>query len=93
MLYRGKAGYVYEVDDQAEQTKVRGIYVTGGEAAVTGAVYIPDAYEAILREIEKGNVRLLPYENLTEEQKMLNHQGIIHLLRNFPMNSRKENFF
>lgn len=93
ILYRGMSGYIYEVEAEAEKTKINGIYVTDGETRVTGTTYVPDVYEAIVREIENGNVELLPYISLTDAQKALNHEGAVYMIRSCPMNPRKELFF
>lgn len=77
LLYQGKEGYIYEVDTAAQPTKTNGIYVAGSDTEVTGKQLIPDAYQAILEEIKRGNVIFIPYESLTPEQKVLNHEGIL----------------
>ena len=44
--------------------------MTAGQAVeVASASYVPDAYEAILREIDAGAVRVKRYEDKTDEQK------------------------
>lgn len=93
VLYRGRPGWVYEVDVEAEPTKINGIYVTRGDAGVIRAHYIPDALEAIQSEIQRGAVDFLAYENTTEEQRKLNREGILRLLEDEKMSSQKRAFF
>lgn len=92
ILYRGRSGYIYITDQEAERSKINGIYICRGEAIVTEVEYIPDAYEAILKEIEIGNVNFLSFDNLSEKQKLINHQGVVHLLKNVRITQKKEMF-
>lgn len=93
ILYQGMSGWVYEVEADAEPTKIRGIYVVQGDVAVTGAVHIPDALEAIRSEIAKGSVHFLPYEELSDSQKEMNHEGMVRLFHSGSnRNPRKEAF-
>ena len=72
VLYQGKTGYVYEVEADAELTKTNGIYVTSQDVKVIGVEYVSDVYDTICDEIHKGNVEILYYEELTEEQRQQN---------------------
>lgn len=92
ILYQGKSGYIYATEQDAQASKINGIYTFQGQAKVTSPEYIPDVYEVIRREIELGHVEFLSYEELTEEQRVLNHQGIVHMIKNVPMNPVKEAF-
>ena len=93
VLYKGMSGWVYEVEAETEPTKIRGIYAVRGNAAVTGVTYIPDALQAIQREIEKGSVYFLAYEALSDRQKAMNHEGLVQLFRSGSVvSSRKEAF-
>ena len=92
-LYEGLSGYVYEVEAEAEATKIKGIYVARGDLTVAGSIQIPDALRAIREEIGKGNVCFLRYESLTEEQKKLNFDGLVQWFASeTTMNPRKINF-
>lgn len=93
ILYSGMSGYIYVVEAEAEKTKVNGIYITSGDAKVTEVHEILDVYEAITKEIEIGNVCIITYDKLTDNQKHLNHQGAVHMIRNCPMNPSREQFF
>ena len=93
LLYQGKTGYVYEVEADAEPTKINGIYVTSQDTKITAVTYIPEAYGAICNEIRKGNVEILHYEELTEEQRRLNEEGIRRWLQSEQrMHPKKEMF-
>lgn len=93
LLYRGRAGYVYEVEASAEPGKVPGIWLCREAAKVTAVRYIPDVYEAIWAEIGRGTVEFLPYERLTPEQKAHNYAGAVDYLRRFPVNTAQEAFY
>lgn len=92
ILYQGRAGYIYETEQEAEPTKVNGIYICKENAAVSKVEYISDAYDAIMEEIEKGNVEFLSYHDLTDDQKTMNHKGAVHMIQNVRMNPKKEAF-
>lgn len=94
MLYRGMSGWVYEVEVDARPGKVNGIYIVQGDATITGKTYIPDVFDAIQREITRGTVKLLAYEDTTPAQRALNREGMVRLFlseRNMP--PKKEAFF
>lgn len=92
-LYRGRSGWVYEVDVEAEPTKTRGIYVVRQDAPVTQVHAVPDALSAILDETEKGWIRLLRYEELSQEQKVLNRDGMVrYFLSGRELAPEKEQF-
>lgn len=94
VLYRGRSGWVYEVDVEAEPTKINGIFVTRGDAKVLHAHYIPDTLKAIREEIQRGAIDFLTYENTTEEQRKLNQEGIAQLLESDDkMSAQKRAFF
>lgn len=93
LLYQGRAGYVYEVEVLTESGSVPGIWLCREEAKVTTVRYIPDAYETIWKEIQKGTVEFLPYEQLSREQREQNHAGVVDFLRRFPINAAQEAFY
>jgi len=92
LLYQGISGYIYETQQEAESSKINGIYLCRSNVPITKAEYIADAYDAIVQEIEKGSVNVLPYHCLTDEQKKKNHDGIVQYLRNFSLNAKRESF-
>ena len=94
MLYQGRSGYIYQTDTTAEPTSIRGIWISRENTSVTCYKYIPDVYEAIVEEINKGTVEFLPYEKLTEDQRKLNHEGVLrYFLSGRPMNAKREAFY
>lgn len=92
ILYQGISGYIYETQQEAELSKVNGIYLCRSDAPVTKVEYVPDAYEAIQKEIEKGTVDFLSYHCLTDEQKKANHDGVVRMIRNVPLFGKREAF-
>lgn len=93
ILYRGMSGWVYEVEVEAKPGKVNGIYITQGDAKITGKTYIPDVYEVIRSEIDRGTVKLLAYGDTTQAQRELNREGIVRLfLSDRNMLPKKEAF-
>ena len=77
VLYRGRSGWIYEVDVDAVPTKINGIYVVRDNVAVVNKLYVPDVLKAIRDEIQKDNVYFLSYGDLSEEQKLINQKGMV----------------
>ena len=93
-LYQGMAGYIYEVEADAQPSKTNGIFVTYGDARVVRQIPIEDTFDAIQKEIQKGNIALLSFEELTQEQRGLNREGMKRLLRSGGnMTEKKKEFF
>jgi hypothetical protein len=68
--YAGRSGWLYTCEgDDFAQGHSPWIVKADRAVDVLSAKYIPDAYEAIAREIESGMVRVKRYEDKTEEQK------------------------
>ncbi len=84
ILYQNRSGWVYEAEADAEPGRVSGIFTTPHAVSTLSARFIPDVYQAILDEIERGNVILLSYDETTPEQRQLNQQGIAHMLQTMP---------
>ncbi len=92
-LYRGMSGWIYEVDTDAVRTKINGIYVVHNDVVVLNKMYIPDVLKAIWDETEKDKVYILPYADLSAEQKRINQDGMVQwFLSDRNMNSRKKKF-
>ena len=69
-LYAGREGWLYTCEEGNFSPGNDPWIVTSDRTVpVTSAEFIPDAYEAITREIEAGTVRVRRYEDKTEEQK------------------------
>lgn len=92
-LYDGMSGYIYETDTSAQKYRTRGIWLCSGNVNVTGSEYIPNVYQAIQKEIEKGTVVFLSYDSLTEEQREMNRQGVLSYLRQRKLPPQRESFY
>ena len=69
-LYAGKSGWLYSCEEgNYERTKIPNEFVSAQPVRVTGAAYIPDAYEAFLQEQEAGNILLLAYAHSAADTK------------------------
>lgn len=67
-LYAGKSGWLYTCGDgEYEKTEIPNEFVSAQPVRVLGAKYIPDAYEAFLREQEAGNILLLSYAHFASD--------------------------
>lgn len=93
ILYGGRPGYVYEAEADPEPGAAPGIWICREAVEVTAVRFIPDAYEAILAQMGRGRVAFVPYEALTQEQKVQNHAGAVDFLRRFPINAAQEAFY
>ena len=61
-LYAGKSGWLYFCEEgNYERTEIPNEFVSAQPVRILRAEYIPDAYEAFLREQEAGNILLLDY--------------------------------
>ncbi len=89
VLYAGRAGWVYEAEAQAEKHTINGIWLCRESCAVVKKHFVADAYEAIMKEIEKGNVEVRRYEDATEEEKALDREGMVLKLRGMRNMSEK----
>ena len=70
-LYAGRSGWLYAcaADDSFARGSSPWIVTVDHAVSVASAVFIPDVYEAILREIAAGAVRVKRYEDKTEAQR------------------------
>jgi len=68
--YAGRGGWLYACDGE-DFTQGHSPWIVKADRAVNvaSADYIPDAHEAIAREIEVGAVRVKRYEDKTQAQK------------------------
>ena len=67
-LYAGKSGWLYTcAEGDYEKTEIPNEFVSAQPVRIIGAEYIPDAYEAFLREQEAGNILLLGYEHFASD--------------------------
>ena len=67
-LYAGKSGWLYICEDgDYKKTEIPNEFVSAQPVRITGAEYIPDAYEAFLREQAAGNIQLLDYAHFASD--------------------------
>lgn len=70
--YKGVDGYIYKVDTIPDMEPLGDIphaYITSTNTAIDSVEYIPDAYDAIIDEVNKGNIILIKYEDFIKEKK------------------------
>ncbi len=71
--YRGVSGYIYSAETIAEADfplQIPDAAVSGESVEVTGAEFVPDACEAILRAEREGRVTILRYADLSERTRV-----------------------
>lgn len=106
--YKGVEGYIYSTNYVPNLKPLKDInhaYVTEEKTEVFHVEYIKDAYDEIMKEVEKGNLVLLKYEELIkvkkdwlkstiikEYQKSENHPEYRHFLKaKFPFLKENNN--
>ncbi|MDO4962594.1 MAG: hypothetical protein Q4E75_00615 [bacterium] len=70
--YKGVSGYIYSVEiieNINKQEDIPFAYTTSDSVKVDGCEYIKDAYEAILEEEKKGNIRIVRYVEFVKTKK------------------------
>lgn len=70
--YNGVSGYIYSVDsipNVKKQEDIPNAYHISENVRVSGCEYIEDAYEEILKEIKKGNIVLIKYEDFIKTKR------------------------
>lgn len=73
-LYRGKSGYLYECEaGEYQTTKIPNEYVSNHAVRFISCAYIPDAYEAIMDAVQKGEIDLVPYAQMSEGTRRMVH--------------------
>lgn len=93
-LYERRAGWIYEVNANAEPHRIRGIHVCREAVAVTQPHYIEDAYCAIQNEIKKGTVIVRAFEEASQEQLRQYQADLAAWLRSAgPLPIEKQNFY
>ena len=69
---QGESGYIYSIKEAKLSdfdTGISDVVVSEKTVRVDGCEYVEDAYEAILEAEEKGLLRILRYEDLTDRKK------------------------
>ena len=68
-IYKGKMAYLYECEaDEVSETKIPNEVISKKEVKVVREIFIPDAYEAILEQEKAGTIKIIRYEELSEER-------------------------
>ena len=71
--YRGVSGYIYRaehLEDSGFSLSIPDAAASSRPVGVTGAEFVPDAYEAILQAEREGKITVLRYEALGEPMLM-----------------------
>ena len=71
--YQGVSGYIYAVENINEsdfELQIPDAVACSSPVRVLEAEYVPDAYLAILEAEQKGLVRILRYEDMTEKHRV-----------------------
>ncbi len=81
-LYKGVSGYLYKCTDRGlfESTATRDVWVSKSSVPVEDAEFIPDAYEEILKYEKSGEVKIIRYETLSNEQKQGVYDMMVHYI-------------
>lgn len=70
--YKGVSAYIYyinEIPNKKELVNIPHVFTTNIPTPVYKVEYIPDAYDAIIEEVNKGNITLLKYDQFTKLKK------------------------
>jgi len=70
--YKGVSGYIYHINEVPNIEKLNDIpfaFKTSTPTKIDSVEYIPDAYEAIVEEVNKGNIVLIKYEEYIKTKK------------------------
>ena len=78
--YKGVSGYIYSAENIIESDfdlRIPDAAVSSLPVKVTGAEFIPDAYEAILQAEKDGLITILRYEEMPDKMREWNRKTII----------------
>lgn len=70
--YKGVSGYIYtvgQIEEASFELQIPDAAATAAPAKVLAVEYVDDAYLAILEAEEKGLVRVLRYEDMTDKHR------------------------
>ena len=70
--YRGVPGYIYHVDniiDSGYELNIPDAATSSVAVSVSGAEYVPDAYEAILKAEKRGLMCITGFDEMTDKKK------------------------
>ena len=77
--YKGVSGYIYSAESIADsgfEVKIPDAATSSQPVPVTGAEFVPDAYEAILRAEREGLIVIQRYEEMPEKMREWNERTI-----------------
>ena len=77
--YKGVSGYIYSAEsitDSGLDIRIPDAATSGRPVRVTGAEFVPDAYEAILQAEKTGLLTVLRYEDMPERMQAWNRKTI-----------------
>lgn len=78
--YKGVSGYIYSAAAAEDMEKMSDIpfgFVSKSRVKVEDAEYIPDAYDSIMEAVERGEIILRKYEDLSEAAHKWIHDSVI----------------
>lgn len=78
--YQGVSGYIYQAENVPgckEQSDIPYAFITAYPVPVDGCVFIPDAYEAIMEAVAKGQICLSGYEENTAAKRDWIHRTVL----------------
>ncbi len=77
--YKGVSGYIYyteNITDSGFEVKIPDAATSSQPVPVTGAEYVPDAYEAILEAEREGLIVIQRYDEMPEKMREWNERTI-----------------
>ncbi len=96
-IYQGINGYLYHCSEQKHfsLTKTRDVWVSAEPVAVESVEYIPDVYTELLKHEAKGDIKVIRYNDLTDERKQFYYDMALQYIfkRNFTDCSSKKAAF
>lgn len=78
--YKGVSGYIYSatrLEAMEKQPDIPFVFVAKNRTKVENVEYVPDAYDAIMESVEKGEIILQKYEDMSEATHQWIHNSII----------------
>lgn len=69
--YKGVSGYIYfaeKMNDPQENIQISNAVTSSEPVAIDGCEFVPDVYEAIMEAAEKGQIKILRYEDLSDKK-------------------------
>jgi len=97
-LYRGQSGYLYKCIDSGcfEQTTTRDVWISKNPVVIESVEFIPDVYKEIIKYEASGNIKVIRYETLTDQEKHNIYEMTVYSLYKSGLtdkNTVKANFY